>query len=471
MIGIMSKKISMIPYLLILASFLFVSEGFPQYYVSLKGNDKHNGTHDAPFRTIKKGCSVLNAGDTLIVAPGNYGYEYAIRISTSGTKEKPVVVMAEKPGSVFLKGPRKEGEEDLYLDDWGEGSAIIVDNSSYVVVDGFHISDYEVGINIGGPRNKDIKNPHHVTVKRCILKENGGIGIETYKTDSVYIYDCQFISDKIKKYDGKHEYLISIQDYGCNFYGSTGTIVENNYFYGAHHQALSFKEGNKNCIARRNIFEGAQYTAIYLGQNRRADARPDNQNPMCSNLLAEYNIVRPAKGYRVKSPIRVENTENAVIRYNYFEGFDETNKTAGINVWDEALGKIEIYNNILAFGQDNTYSAGIDLELGGSSETSVDIHHNTFYRLVKDLELDRYRGDNTEGYKYYKNIVCECKHHSGDDADNFYGDPQFKFGEPQQLSIPDSPSKPDFETYYKKLTAPFRLKKGTPAQGYGVQFK
>ncbi len=442
------------------------------YHVSLKGNDNNNGSKNSPFRTLKKGVTLLTAGDTLIVEAGNYGYEYNIRISNSGTPEKPIVVMAEKPGSVFLKGPRKKGEEELYLDDWGEGSAIVIDNSSYVVLDGFHVSDYEVGINVGGPGNKDAaQKPHYVTVKRCILEKNGAIGIETYKTDSVYIYDCQFISDKIKKSDGKHEYLVSIQDYGCNFYGSTGTIIENNYFYGAHHQALSFKEGNKDCIVKKNIFEGAQYTAIYFGQNRRADARPDNQNPMCSNLTAEYNIVRPAKGYRVKSPIRVENTENAVIRYNYFEGFDKTGKTAGINVWDEALGNIEIYNNILAFGQDNTHSAGINLELGGSSEVSVDIHNNTFYRLVKDLELDWYRGDNTEGYKYYKNIVCKCKHHSGDDADNFYGEPQFKFGEPQQLPISDSPSKPDFEIYYKKLTDPFRLKEGTPAQGFGVQFK
>ena len=51
-----------------------------KYYVSTNGNDANSGNSDAPFRTIKKGVSVLSAGDTLIVKSGNYGYEYDINI-------------------------------------------------------------------------------------------------------------------------------------------------------------------------------------------------------------------------------------------------------------------------------------------------------------------------------------------------------------------------------------------------------
>ncbi len=439
-------------------------ESIHKYFVALNGNDTNIGSMKAPFRTIKKGVSVLSLGDTLIVSAGNYGHEYDINISTSGTKEFPIVIMAERSGSVILKGLRKQGEED-----YSEKGGIVfnVINASYVIIDGFYITDYSVGVNLMGKVQNEKDRPHSIIVKRCVFNNNGEAGVQTSRVDSTIISECQFISDKIQKKD----YIIAVQDYGCNFFNTKYSIVEGCYFFGAHHQSLSFKEGNKNCIARRNIFEGAQYTAIYLGQNRRADATNNNANPVCENITAEYNIVRPAKGFRVKSPLRVDNCKNAIIRNNYFEGFDETNNTGGINVWNEALGKIEIYNNILAFGKKNEHSAGISLELGGSSEVNVLIHNNTIYNVVRDLELARYRGDDTEqNFSFEKNIAYKCKHSKVSLKNNFIENPEFINGTPLQLSISVKPEKKKFSSYYQKLTKPFYLKHNSKAKGFGVKF-
>ncbi len=433
------------------------------YYVSLQGNDSNNGSEINAFRTIKKGVSILTASDTLIVKAGNYGNELSIDITKSGTKENPIVVMAEEAGTVFLKGLRKKGAEDYTGKD--EGIVFNVLSSSYIIIDGFHISDFSVGVNVLGSSKQEKSTTHHVTVRRCIFNNNGEVGVQTARADSTLVTDCQFISDLVQK----EGYIASIQDYGCNFYNTTYSIVEDCYFYGAHHQSVSFKEGNKDCIVRKNIFEGAQYTAIYLGQNRRADASANNANPTCENLLAEYNIVRPAKGYRVKSPLRVDNCNNAIVRYNYFEGFDETNNTGGINVWNEALGRVEVYNNILAFGQKNERSCGVSLEFGGSSDVKVLIRNNTIYSVVQDLCLDRYRGDDTEGFEFEKNISFMCKHNSKS-GNNFTSNPKFIDGNPKQFSIASEPIKPNFNSYYKKLTEPFRLKKNSKAIGFGIQF-
>ncbi len=440
-----------------------IQKGHSKYYVSLEGNDNNSGEYRSPFRTVKKGVSMLKAGDTLMVASGNYGYEYDINILTSGTKKAPIVIMTEKPGSVILKGPRKKGEED-YRGDGGAAFSII--NHSNIVLDGFYISDYAEGVKLNGLSNSKT-NPHNVLVQNCIFNNNGEVGVQCSRVDSVIIKNCQFISDKIQK----KGYIVAVQDYGCNFYYCNNALIENCYFYGAHHQSLSFKEGDKNCTARRNIFEGAQYTAIYLGQNKRFDARPDNDNPTCENLIAEFNIVRPAKGFRVKSPLRVENCNNAIVRYNYFEGFDETAKTGGINIWNEALGKIEIYDNILAFGVKNRYSAGILLQMGQADETDISIRNNTFYDIEQDLLTERYRGDKTEGFSFEKNISYKCKYYKKDDRKNFRGNPHFVSGDPLQLPIASKPKKPNFELYYNKLTLPFRLSKNSNAKGYGVQFK
>lgn len=455
---------------IVIAVILFVSCGVShnkiphKYYVSLEGSDASNGSMEAPFRTIKKGVSVLSASDTLVVKSGNYGHEYDINITASGTKENPIVIMAEKPGKVFLKGLRKEGEEDYLGED---GIVFGVLNSSNIVVDGFYISEYSVGVNIIGHPKEGEENPKNVVVKNCIFENNGEAGVQTSRADSTLISNCQFISDLVQKED----HIVSVQDYGCNFFNTQYSKIENSYFYGAHHQAVSFKEGNKNCIVSKNIFEGAQYTAIYLGQNRRADITPDNDNPVNENLIAEYNIVRPTKGFRVKSPLRVDNCKNAIVRYNYFEGFDETNNTGGINVWNEALGKIEVYNNILAFGRDNEYSAGVSLELGSSSDAEILIHNNTIYNVVQDVKLDRYRGDDTAGYSFENNISYKCRITLANKSNNFVGNPEFVNGNPVQQPILSTPAKPEFNLFYKKLTEPFGLKKDSGAEGFGVQFK
>ena len=435
-----------------------------KYYVSLEGNDGNSGNSNAPFRTIKKGVSALSSGDTLLVRSGNYGNELSIDITKSGTKENPIVIMAEEPGTVFLKGLREKGAEDYTGKD--EGIVFNVLNSSNIIIDGFYISDFSVGVNVLGSSKQEQTTAHNVTVRRCIFNNNGEVGVQTARADSTLVIDCQFISDLVQK-DG---YIVSVQDYGCNFYNTSYSIVEDCYFYGAHHQAVSFKEGNKDCVVRRNIFEGAQYTAIYLGQNRRADTTPDNANPMCENIIAEYNIVRPAKGFRVKSPLRVDNCKNAIVRYNYFEGFDETNNTGGINVWNEALGTVEIYNNILAFGQENEHSCGISLEYGGSSDVKILIHNNTIYKVVQDLCLDRYRGDATEGFTFEKNISFLCKHNLKYRDNNFVDNPGFVNEAPKQFPIATAPVKHNFDSYYKMLTEPFELKKNSKAKEFGVQF-
>lgn len=443
-----------------------------KYFVSLKGSDVNNGSSKAPFRTIKKGVSLLQAGDTLIVEPGNYGSESAIHINKSGSKGSPIVVLAEKAGTVFLNGPRKENEVDGpdSLKDGENGTAILVSDVSYVVIDGFDIRNYLVGIDVGVWKDDQLKytnilnKPHNITIKNCTFEYNGKDGIQVFRVDSVLISNCSFISKFIMEEENGETYPNAVQDYGCNFYSSTASVVENCYFYGSHNQALSFKEGDVDCVARRNIFEGAPlYTGIYLGQNKIADNTEENKNPTCRNLIAEYNIVRAAEGFRVKSPIRADNVENAIIRNNYFEGFDKTKKTGGISVFDEAKGKIEITNNILAFSVNKDSSAGIYVMENLSPKTQLFIKNNTFYDLAKDI-----KGELSKKDTYEKNIIFECGCYLKRDRNNFYGNPKFIESVPKQLPIATSPLKPDFDEYYFKLTKAFILSENSPAKGFGA---
>jgi len=472
---------SMIKMLLILFVFIYSISG-KSYYVSPNGNNDNNGSKNKPFKTIKNGVSFLEAGDTLVVLPGNYGYEYNIRLKKSGRDNSPIVVMAEKEGNVILNGPRKKDEmncSEEYGDDMGKGVAFVIYNVSNVVIDGFKIGNYEVGITNIGYADTQKERPKNIVIKNCTFHNNGGDGIQNIRVSKTLVTNCIFISDEFKSGRGWD----AIQDYGVNFYNSNDCVVENSYFYGEHNQALSFKEGDDNCIARKNIFEGVGHFAIFLGQERLSNETESNKNPTCKNLIAEYNIIRPTNGlnqiepkrkYRTKTPIVIDNVENAIVRYNYIEGFDDGNKTCGINIYNEALGNIEIYNNIIAFSVENLMSGGIFQDWGFEKDNNVQIHNNTFYKLSTDFI--NLRHESGKIWHFTKNLAYKTQFYKSNtdleyNTDNFRGDPEFKYGDPVQPEISSKPVKPDFDSYYKKLTNPFRLKQGSPAEGFGVEFK
>src|SRR2546422_10479880 len=77
------------------------------YYVAITGNDANPGGQSQPFRTVKKGMSVLQPGDTLYIRQGVY--PEAIRTSTtgvpSGTSWSNAVTVAGYPNeTVTLTG-------------------------------------------------------------------------------------------------------------------------------------------------------------------------------------------------------------------------------------------------------------------------------------------------------------------------------------------------------------------------------
>ena len=425
------------------------------YHVALTGNDANDGSASTPFRTVKKGASVLQAGDTLIIHDGDYGQEFDIVLSHSGTVSQPITIKAETRGNVVLNGSRMPNQ----INGGGEGFTFF--GRSHIIIDGVYMHDYSVALGVyGDPDNNGLPYAgQHITISHSTFKNNGDLGIEIVKSDYVLISHCTFIAEEPPAGWPDLANPDAIQDYGVYFWHTDHSIVEDSYFYGAHNQALSFKQGAFNSIARRNIFEGALYTAIYLGQNRREDGRPKSRN-----LTAEYNIVRDTVGYRTKSPIRVDNVENAIVRNNYVEGFDDTDNTSGINVFNEALGTIQIYDNIAAFGVLNANSGGTIMDWGLAATTVVSIHHNTYYSLTADFFGNPDANDNFVQNLSYQTL---CFDEVG--SENFCGNPAFINGDPVLQPISTMPMTYDFDSFYWQLVSPFRLAAGSSAENYGAR--
>src|SRR5437764_9152741 len=71
------------------------------YYVAPTGSDSSSGSAAAPFQTLQKGASVLQAGDTLVVRAGNYkgfvvGYDSTGTYGPiAGTAGAPITIQAD----------------------------------------------------------------------------------------------------------------------------------------------------------------------------------------------------------------------------------------------------------------------------------------------------------------------------------------------------------------------------------------
>jgi hypothetical protein len=76
------------------------------YYVSATGSDTNFGSLSAPFRTLAKAASVLQAGDTLQVLPGIY--MEPLNLSISGTASAPISVVGNN-AVLNMKGIHANG--------------------------------------------------------------------------------------------------------------------------------------------------------------------------------------------------------------------------------------------------------------------------------------------------------------------------------------------------------------------------
>jgi len=86
-------------------------------------DDANTGESDRPLRTISKAVELVQPGDRVIIRPGVY--REGIALTKGGTKEKPVVIQAEKPGTVVVTGAdplkgwtREPGDAPVYSVSW-----------------------------------------------------------------------------------------------------------------------------------------------------------------------------------------------------------------------------------------------------------------------------------------------------------------------------------------------------------------
>jgi parallel beta-helix repeat protein len=125
------------------------------------GSDANSGlSEDQAFKTLTKASEVARAGDTVIVAPGEY-HESIIPVAT-GTPKHPITFKAEKENQTLING-------SSYRRPCGVGLI----QKAYIVVDGFVFRQFgnttlgsRAGLHYG---QVFVIRSNNVTVKNCVL--------------------------------------------------------------------------------------------------------------------------------------------------------------------------------------------------------------------------------------------------------------------------------------------------------------
>ncbi|HLI86686.1 MAG TPA: LamG-like jellyroll fold domain-containing protein [Bryobacteraceae bacterium] len=207
------------------------------YYLSPNGSDANPGTQSAPFRTLARGVTVVNPGDTLILADGTYPddtpyggggtLDWLLYINKSGAPGSPITVKAQNPGKAVLdcgnayNGPQTGCNGYIYF----------VGPASYWVLDGLVFANaYNTAIdmNAGTPA-------HDITFQRCTFT---GIGQHYSTLDYGYAgvyagpgqYNLTFTGNTFTNIGRTGGTEIS-HDHGLYLH-SSNSIITNNLFLG-----------------------------------------------------------------------------------------------------------------------------------------------------------------------------------------------------------------------------------------------
>jgi parallel beta-helix repeat protein len=137
------------------------------YFVATNGNDSNPGTEGAPFKTMKKGVSMLKPGDTLYVKDGSYVGSSQLADIPSGTSWNEPVTIAAYPGHKPMI-TAEANDIALYFDY----------RQQYVVVDGF-IIDATGGTD--GVKITWVSDPsnaaHHIRIQNTEIKNGATAGV------------------------------------------------------------------------------------------------------------------------------------------------------------------------------------------------------------------------------------------------------------------------------------------------------
>ncbi|MDI3463623.1 MAG: hypothetical protein OJF50_002444 [Nitrospira sp.] len=191
------------------------------YYVDDGGSDASLGTSTlTPWRTFAKATSSSTCGDTVVVMDGTYFT--SLTITKSCSPSLPYTVMAQNERQAFIDGSA------------GTFVPIMIQNSSYVTVDGLRAMSGDLAPASGGTNNGIINayTSDHIT-----LRHNLAHNTNRYRNAG----------------------------HGYQLVGTTNSLLEENELYNFHRHGYFIGSNSNDNVIRRNYCNGRNYDDLPSG--------------------------------------------------------------------------------------------------------------------------------------------------------------------------------------------------------------
>ncbi len=308
------------------------------YYVSPQGNDDNDGSISSPWKTIQKGATIAEGGDTVIVSDGQYD-EY-VTINGSGISESSrILFQAQNLHGAECRGFRVQGD--------------------YITVDGFTIeadlaAEYGIYVN----------SRHHVIIKNCHILECPGGGINITGGS-----DYCTVSGNILEHNGQ---------WGIHVVGSYAVIHDNEIFKTVqHHPKIEYTGFHGEDADGLRIFGNNHHiVGNYLhdlgntedpGNHQGAPDYPAEDYPHV-DCLQSWD--RSAHGGR---PVITDS----VIENNYCSLSRASGKGIMISAIDNGCTNLTIMNNVFEYRD-------IGVAMNEGSFSNIFIYNNVFKANLND---------------------------------------------------------------------------------------
>ena len=143
------------------------------YYVAKSGNDANSGSEIAPWLSIQKAATTLNAGDTVYIKAGTYNEQ--VDVKNSGTAGNPITFSGYAADVVTIDGT------GISLTDEG---LLTVLNKSYIRITRLQIIN-------AGPGDNDcgilVSNSDHITIDNNYTTNTTSSGIGVWQSNDIVV--------------------------------------------------------------------------------------------------------------------------------------------------------------------------------------------------------------------------------------------------------------------------------------------
>jgi parallel beta-helix repeat protein len=260
-------------------------------YVSASGSDAAAGTTaSAAFATLQHAADLVAAGDTVDVLAGTYSQGFVLGWDKpqNGTASAPITFHAE-PGAVITGRNNKTAD------------AIDLEGASYIIVEGFTITNPSSSITRAGIRS--------VTNHNVIIRDNSVDGMGTWGIFTVFSDDILIENNTASHSQTQHGIYVSnsslrpvvrgntlFGNYSCGLHMNgdvsqggvgviSGALVENNIIYdnGAGGGSGINCDGVQNSRFQNNLIYDEHASGISLYQIDAA--QPSNGNVIVNNTI------------------------------------------------------------------------------------------------------------------------------------------------------------------------------------------